>query len=211
MYLPAAFTESDLAFVASFVDAHPLATLVIAREGGATIDHIPFMRLGELAIGGSMIAHAARANELWRIIGESAAATLVFTGASTYVSPSWYPSKKIHHEVVPTWNYVAIHLQGTLRCQHDDVEKRSIVDALTRKMEAPLPISWNIDEAPAPYITKMLAGIVGLTFQIESIVAKIKASQNRTIEDRRGVESALRANNKTHEVADIVGRYLGDD
>jgi predicted FMN-binding regulatory protein PaiB len=56
-------------------------------------------------------------------------------------------------------------------------------------MEAPRPAPWKVTDAPAPYIAKMLAGIVGLRFEVQSVTAKTKASQSRTAEDRRGAGS----------------------
>jgi predicted FMN-binding regulatory protein PaiB len=66
MYLPTVFAETDAAFIADFVDRHPLATVVISGHDGLLVDHIPFIRDGELTVGHRLIAHAAKANSLWR-------------------------------------------------------------------------------------------------------------------------------------------------
>jgi len=207
MYLPSQFREDDGAFVESFVDAHPLATVVVPLNGEILIDHIPFMRRHALTSGGSLIAHVAKANALSKVFNSSVPAVLVFTGASAYVSPSWYPSKVVHHEVVPTWNYVAVHVLGRLRCITADAEKRNFVEALTQKMEASNPTPWRIDDAPAPYLAKMLDGIVGLVFDIESVTAKTKASQNRSSDDQQGVIQGLRSAS-ADEAAATVERFV---
>jgi hypothetical protein len=33
-------------------------------------------------------------------------------GEHGYVSPSWYVGKAEHHKVVPTWNYITVHVWG---------------------------------------------------------------------------------------------------
>jgi transcriptional regulator len=189
MYIPGPFAESDEARIAAFVAAHPLATLVSVEDGRPIADHLPFICPDRLAPGGTLIAHAARGNATVRLGERGAEVLLVFSGASAYVSPSFYPSKARTHEVVPTWNYVAVHVRGTLHAVHDEAEKLAIVTALTDRMEAPRPAPWKVTDAPAPYIAKMLAGIVGLRFEVQSVTAKTKASQSRTAEDRRGAGS----------------------
>jgi transcriptional regulator len=124
------------------------------------------------------------------------------------VSPSFYPSKLRTHEVVPTWNYVAVHVRGTLACTHDRDTKRQLVEQLTRHMESQRQEPWAVSDAPADYIEKMLQGLVGLTLTISEIVAKTKASQNRTAEDRRGVAEGLAAEEGAREAADVVRDLL---
>jgi transcriptional regulator len=208
MYLPTVFAETDAAFIADFVDQHPLATVVISDHDGLLVDHIPFIRDGELAMGHRLVAHAAKANSLWRALDTGAPAVLVFSGAGAYVSPSFYPSKQTTHEVVPTWNYVAIHVHGRLSCTNDDAEKRAIVDRLTNKMESARTDPWKMSDAPTRYIDKMLQGVVGLVFEIEAIVAKTKASQNRLPGDRAGVIAGLATEEETSEAARIVERSV---
>ena len=213
MYQPAVFAETDPATIAGFVDAHPLATLVLLADGRPHIDHVPFLRStappgAHLARGSVLVAHVSKSNPTWRLAEGSTEATLVFTGASAYVSPSLYPSKRTTHEVVPTWNYAAVHLRGRLSCSQDRDEKHRVVDALTRAMEAPRPEPWAVADAPAPYIEKMLAGIVALRFEVESVEAKFKASQNRLPEDRQGVIGGLAADPATAEAARLAASRI---
>lgn len=208
MYVPAAFAETDLDTLGAFVDAHPLASLALVVDGQAHMDHLPFMRTAPLTAGCRLIAHVAQGNPTWRHVGEGVGAVLAFTGASAYVSPSWYPSKKTTHQVVPTWNYASIHLRGRLRCLHDATSKRNVVDQLTRHMESTRSEPWSIDDAPTAYIEKMLNGIVGLQFDVDSIEAKFKASQNRSNEDRHGVVAGLSTDHASNEAATLAAATL---
>jgi transcriptional regulator len=208
MYIPGPFAEHDAARIAAFVAAHPLATLVSIEDGRPVVDHLPVLCADRLAPGGTLIAHTSKSNPTWRLGERGAEAVVAFTGASAYVSPSFYPSKARTHEVVPTWNYVAVHVRGTLACTHDRDTKRQLVDRLTRHMESQRREPWAVSDAPADYIEKMLQGLVGLTLTISEVVAKTKASQNRTAEDRRGVSEGLAAEDGAREAADVVRDLL---
>ena len=208
MYIPGPFAEHDAARIAAFVAAHPLATLVGIEDGRPVVDHLPVLCADRLAPGGTLIAHTSKSNPTWRLGERGAEAVVAFTGASAYVSPSFYPSKARTHEVVPTWNYVAVHVRGTLACTHDRDTKRQLVEQLTRHMESQRQQPWAVSDAPADYIEKMLQGLVGLTLTISEVVAKTKASQNRTAEDRRGVAEGLAADEGTREAADVARDLL---
>ena len=54
----------------------------------------------------------AKANSHWRTIRDGERALVIVSGPEAYVLPSWYPSKLEHGRVVPTWNYLAVHLAG---------------------------------------------------------------------------------------------------
>jgi transcriptional regulator len=75
-------------------------------------------------------------------------------------------------------------------------------------MESQRQEPWAVSDAPPAYIDMMLQGIVGLTLTISEVVAKTKASQNRTAEDRRGVAEGLAADEGAREAADVVRDLL---
>jgi transcriptional regulator len=41
---------------------------------------------------------------------EASEVLVIFNGPHTYISSSWYD-----HENVPTWNYIAVHVYGTVK------------------------------------------------------------------------------------------------
>lgn len=212
MYVPGHFAETSLERITRFVDEHPLATLVVADAGRLEAHHLPFMRLDRLEIGGTLIAHAARGNPLWRLAEARAEALLVFSGADAYVSPVYYPGKEAHHKVVPTYNYAAVHVRGELACAHDKGTKLRFVELLTARMEAGRARPWSVADAPASYIDRMLDGIVALSLEVRAIEAKFKASQNKSEADRRGVVDGLRAEHRAApavEAAALIEQGLG--
>ncbi len=105
---------------------------------------------------------------------------------------------------MPTWNYSAVHLTGTVRV-HDDPEwVREAVTRLTDHHEQPREQPWAVTDAPATYVDKNLKAIVGLEMTVERVEAKAKLSQNRSDADRAGVVAGLRAEGGNPAVADAM-------
>ena len=86
----------------------------------------------------------------------------VFQGAQAYISPSWYPTKRAHGKVVPTWNYAVVHAHGVPRAIESRDEVLAIVTRLTQIHEADSAVPWEVSDAPADYIEQMLKAIVGI-------------------------------------------------
>ena len=130
-------------------------------------------------------------------------ALAIFLGPDTYVSPSWYPTKKQNGKVVPTWNYIAIHAHGAIEWFDDAERLRAVVTRLTQKHEAGSAAPWAITDAPPDYINSMLAAIVGFRIPLARLEGKWKMSQNRPPADRDAVVDALRRDGKD-AIADAV-------
>ena len=191
MYEVAAFRETRVEVMQALIRAHPLATLVSVSGGVAEANHLPLLVAPDPAPKGSLRGHVARANPLWRQLPEGEVLA-VFQGPQAYVTPSWYPSKREHGKVVPTWNYAVVHVRGPL-VVHDDREwLRDLVSRLTLSQEAGRSQPWGVGDAPAEYIDRMLEAIVGIEIPVTSIEGKWKVSQNRVQADRDGVAAGLR-------------------
>jgi transcriptional regulator len=191
MYLPAYFKESRTEVMHALMRERPLATLVTVCDSGLVANHIPVETLSEPAPLGMLRGHVARANPLWREYREGAEALAIFQGPQTYISPSFYPAKQDTGEVVPTWNYAVVQARGTLRFIQDTAWLRAFVTRLTDAHEASRPVPWKVDDAPPPYIEKMLSLIVGFEFSIVDLTGKWKISQNHPTANREGVVKGL--------------------
>ena len=195
MYIPSHFLETDLKKISQFIKTHPLGLMVANVDGELVGNHLPFMMPGgEVAVGSKLIAHTAKANPIWKIGEKKQNVLLVFSGYEAYISPSSYPTKKETHKVVPTYNYLSVHINGTLSAIQDAKDKHQIVKILTEKMESSRKDPWAVTDAPKDYIETMLANIVGVELLVEKMEAKWKVSQNRPARDRQGVIDDLRAN-----------------
>jgi transcriptional regulator len=192
MYTPSHFSENRLDVLQALVAAHPLGTLVTHSDAGLDADHIPF----ELAAPtpdapfGTLRAHVARANPLWRLAGTPVLA--VFQGASAYVSPSLYEEKPLSGKVVPTYNYAVVHAHGVLRAIEDPEWILALLQRLTTHHEAPRAMPWSVADAPPDYIATMLKAIVGIEIPLDSLRGKWKLSQNRSPADQEAVAAMMR-------------------
>lgn len=205
MYVPEHFRETRPEVLQAFIERHPLATLVAMTAEGLTANHVPMLSQLSPGGGGLLRGHIARGNSLWRKLEPRAAVLAIFTGADSYVSPAWYPSKREHGKVVPTWNYAALHIGGPIRFIEEAAWLRQLVGSLTEAHEAGRPQPWSVRDAPADYIDAMLRAIVGFEIEISSIAGKVKGSQNRPAADRAAVRAALReAGRRADEVGELV-------
>ncbi len=190
MYTPAAFVEVRPEVVARFLAEHPMAQLVTMTGDGLVATPIPFLYEPDDGLG-SLVGHVARANRQWAETTTEVEALAIFTGANAYVSPNWYPSKREHGKVVPTWNYETVHVRGDF-VVHDDADwKRALVTRLTERHESQLPTPWSPSDAPPDYIEAVLNAIVGVEVRITRVQAKRKLSQNRPAADIAGVIDGL--------------------
>ena len=196
MYVPPAFAEHDPEVMLAFIEAHPLGALVSAAPGsdGAELfaTHLPFLVDRAGGAHGALYGHLARANpHVAHLAAAGRPALVIFPGPDAYVSPGYYPSKREHGRVVPTWNYVAVHAHGTLRTVDDPAALLAHLDAMTRTHETPHPHPWSLADAPPGYIEKTMQGTVMVALEITRLVGKWKMSQNRSAEDISGVIAGL--------------------
>lgn len=190
MYEVAAFRETRIEVMHALIRAHPLATLVSAGGGALEANHLPLLIDPDPVPNGTLRGHVARANPLWRQPPDGEVLA-VFHGPQVYVTPSWYPSKREHGKVVPTWNYAVVHVRGPLVIRDDRDWLLDLVSRLTAGQESPMPQPWAVGDAPADYIERMLEAIVGIEIPVTRIEGKWKVSQNRSEADRTGVAAAL--------------------
>ena len=191
MYLPKHFAQTDIAALHALMDAHPLATLVTHGPEGIDANHIPLHLDAGAGPNGTLRGHVARANPLARAAAVDREILAIFQGPQSYISPSGYATKAEHGKVVPTWNYTAVHAWGRLRLIDDPQWLLAQVRTLTTTHEAALPHPWQVSDAPADYIEKMLGAIVGIEIVIDRLVGKWKVSQNQPPVNQASLVAAL--------------------
>ena len=186
MYLPAHFNEVDAAKISAVIRANSFATLVSYDGARPFASHVPLLLQPARGPHGCLIGHVARANPQWRHFASGAEALAIFTGPHAYISPSWYKTPLM----VPTWNYVAVHVYGVPRLVEDAAAFEEILRLIVDEYESSRPTPWR-DTLPADYKAGMMKAIVGFEIEITSIEAKFKLSQNRKPEDIAGAVAAL--------------------
>lgn len=179
MYIPPSFAETDLHTLHDFIEQFSFATLVSTNNSEPFASHLPLLLDRTRGQQGTLIGHMAKANPQWQF-ADSQNVLAIFHGPHTYISPTWYEAD----HVVPTWNYVAVHVSGTLRLITDQSSLLDIVRQTVEVYEATLPTPWSMDQVDGKFIERLLNGIVGFEIVIDRLEGKWKLNQNHD-ESRR--------------------------
>jgi transcriptional regulator len=208
MYIPKHHEELDLAVLHSLIKAHPLGAWVIQSEGELVVNHIPLLLDARRGKHGTLVGHVARANPAWKSFSTTCNSVVIFQGAESYITPSWYPSKHEHGKVVPTWNYAVVHAHGMPRAIGDRDWLLEHLTQLTHEHESKQALPWKLSDAPQDFIRRMMQAIVGIEIPIDKLVGKWKVDQDSADADKLGVVAGLmgRGDSPSKEMAALVRR-----
>jgi transcriptional regulator len=185
MHPNAAFRWEDREALRGFAREIGFGMLFAATPDGPRVAHVPFVFLDDDRIG----FHLARGNGIVRHL-HGTEALFVVNGPDAYVSPDWYGVA----DQVPTWNYLAVEMQGPIS-QMDRDGLIDQVDLLTQTQEArllPKP-EWTKDKMSDGLFDKMLGAITGFEMQVTAWRSTAKLGQNKDSAARQGVAEALEA------------------
>ncbi|GAB3468569.1 FMN-binding negative transcriptional regulator [Actinophytocola sediminis] len=182
------------------VRANPFALVVSAPPGGPPVaSHLPvILAEGEhdRLRGATLFGHLARANPQWQSFGQEL--LLVFSGPHGYVSPTAYG----YTPAVPTWNYAAVHVTGTVDLLTDRAATLDVVENTVRALEAPRTPSWNLTSSREKF-ESLIDGIVAFQVNVHSVHSNFKLSQDMPPDVRARVRTNLRAHHH-NAVADLM-------
>jgi len=205
MYIPTAFAETDPSKLHEFIEAHSFGLLVSTHDGEPFATHLPFLLERATGPHGSLVGHMARANPHWQDL-EGQQVLVVFSGPHAYISPTWYEAEN----VVPTWNYVAVHAYGAVHLVQDAESLTPILAATVATYERAMPKPWNL-ESSTEYVQKLLQAIVGFRIEINRLEGKWKLNQNQPVERRQKVARVLECTDDpdAKEIARLIAEMLG--
>jgi transcriptional regulator len=141
---------------------HPLGAWVCMAQNQLMAIDIPFVLDVQHGGHGRLLGHVTRANPVWHGLVGGAPSVVMFMGPDAYITPSWYPGKREHGKVVPTWNYVTVHAHGMARAVEDAEWVLDVINRLTHAQESLRDTPWKVTDAPAAYIDQMLRVVVGI-------------------------------------------------
>lgn len=208
MYVPQAFQQHDRAELFDFIRANSFAALISSHEGQPFATHLPLLVNSDAEAGehGELRGHFARANPQWRDLAGQDVLT-IFSGPHAYVSPTWYGVPNM----VPTWNYLAVHAYGRCELMEDPAELLGILTrtAATYERNQPAPWSFPPDD---PVVLKLLKGIVGFRLKISRLEGKWKLGQNHSPQMRTGAANHLENSNnpQAREIARLMAATLAE-
>ena len=170
----------------AFARARGFGTLCVNCDAGPLVSHVPFLIAPDAT---SVDLHLVRSNPIARLEG-SVPAIIAVTGSDGYVSPDWYAE----YDQVPTWNYVAVHLRGTLEqlpheTMHDMLDRQSA--AYESKLAPKTP--WTTDKMSGDALAKMMRMILPFRLTVESLDGTWKLNQNKSETARLGAAEQIAA------------------
>ncbi len=190
-----------------FARERSFGVLAVNAQDGPLISHVPFQLSED---GASLEAHLVRSNPIVRLLQEPVAAVIAVSDGDAYISPDWYGVEN----QVPTWNYVAVHLRGTLS-RLDDEKLHGVLERLSAAMESRLApkAPWKISKMNRDIYTKMQRQIVPLAMQVDDIQGTWKLSQNKSAEAREGAAQGVRGagvGSETDKMASLMELVQSD-
>lgn len=204
MYVPASFAVDDSRRIHEAISAHSFGILVTSREGELAATHLPFLIVSAPGEPLVLAGHLARGNPQVDAL-DGLAALAIFSGPHAYISPTWYgPGPG-----VPTWNYVAVHVQGQIERITDAAELRHLVARTVDRYESAQPSPWTMP-LDTPFAGRMLEGIVGFRLRADRVEGKWKLNQNKPAAARAGVirELGRQADEQSRAVAALMQQTL---
>jgi len=177
----------------AFARERAFGTLAVSADTGPLLAHVPFL-LNEDATVADL--HLVRSNPILALLGQPQGAVIAVQGPDGYVSPDWYGVP----DQVPTWNYVAVHLRGTLE-RLDDGAMRDMLDRQSAHFETMLSPKkpWHSGKMTPGVMERMMRQIVPCRMTISAMNSTWKLSQNKP-------DSA-----RTNAAAHMAARGIGQD
>lgn len=172
MYIPDIYKNENQEEIIKFLKENSFGILINQNNGIIAATHIPLEFERKENGKQILVGHISKENPQWHSFENDDRILAIFSGAHSYISPSWYD-----HENVPTWNYIAVHVSGKIKI----IEGQAVIDSLKKlvdKYEANVENPTKIEDYSKK--TMMQArGIVAFEIEISEIQAVKKMSQNR--------------------------------
>ena len=184
MHPNALFRNDDRALPEALIEEVGFGMVFAQTSDGPRVAHTPIVSTGD----GAVQFHLARGNALTRyLVGQEA--LVVINGPDGYVSPRWYADQN----TVPTWDYVALELQGPVRKMGED-GLLAMLDAIAERHEERIAGErWTRERVDPDKIAGLLRGIVGFEMEVRAWRPTFKLSQNKAAEERAAIAEALEA------------------
>ncbi|WP_285713444.1 FMN-binding negative transcriptional regulator [Erythrobacter oryzae] len=178
------FRTDDRGLMESLIEEIGFGMVFAQTPDGPRVAHTPLLSTGD----GAVQFHLARGNALTRHL-DGATALVVVNGPDAYVSPRWYANR----DTVPTWDYVALELEGRVRRMADE-GLEAFLHAAILKHEGRLGGEpWLAEESSETTWSGLFRGIAGFELEVQAWRPTLKLSQKKTPEERAGIAEGLEA------------------
>ncbi|MEU0214017.1 FMN-binding negative transcriptional regulator [Streptomyces sp. NPDC006265] len=181
MYVPPIYRSPEPSRLRCVVRDHPLAVMVTNGPGVPYATHLPIVSppgsadAGEL-VGTTLLGHMNRANPHWSALGDGVCSRLLFSGPNGYITPSLYRTTP----AAPTWDFVAVHLEGTLRLLEGRDETLRVVRRTVEVFEQDFGDGWDM-EPSLDYFRQIGVGVGAFEFRVTAAEGMFKLSQEKDV------------------------------
>jgi transcriptional regulator len=177
------FHIQDREAMAALVRELGFGVLFVPTPEGLRAVHVPVMLDGD-----RLRFHVSRGNAVHGALAAGTEGLFVATGPHAYISPEWYGLE----DRVPTWNYVAVELEGPVRPLDPEALVR-LVDDLSADREkrlAPKP-AWTRAKMSEGRFEGLLKAIAGFEMRVAAWRGTAKVDQDKPQEVRTRIADAL--------------------
>lgn len=183
-----AFRQTGTASNLDFARQIGFGALSVNGTEGPLVAHVPFVLSAD---GQRADLHLARSNAVARA-SLPAAAVLAIQGPQHYISPDWYGPHQDIPDQVPTWNYVAVHLRGTLLPLPAEALEPQVAE-LSALNEARLHPKrpWTMGKMSEGAANRLMRMILPFRLEIAAVDGTWKLGQNKDAPLRARAADAL--------------------
>jgi transcriptional regulator len=185
MHIPKIYRIEDQEIIKDFIRQNGFATIVSSVHSCPVATHIP-LDLQQNGSGDQVLwGHVSKGNPQWKEFVKNPKVLAIFLShIHAYISSSWY-----NHPNVPTWNYMSVHVTGTVSLLEGEKlwdSVRKLTDKYEKDSEQPV----SLDRLPEQ-VQRQMNGLVGFEIKIQKMDCAFKLSQNRNREDLENIISQL--------------------
>lgn len=177
------FHIKDRRAMARLVREVGFGIVAVATDEGLRAVHVPLLLQGD-----RLRFHVARGNKVHAALLAGAEALVVVNGPDAYVSPDWYglPDR------VPTWNYVAVELNGRAAALGAEALVRLMDDLSAAHEERLAPKApWTRAKMDPARFEGLLKAITGFEMEIAAWRGTAKLDQDKPAEVRGRLADAM--------------------
>lgn len=186
MHPSPAFRPKDDEIAALLVREIGFGAIFLTTPDGPRVAHVPILLSDDAR---TLRFHLARGNALTRHL-DGATCLAVVQGPDAYVSPGDYGDLA----KVPTWNYVAVEMEGVAR-KCDRAALIALLDDVSAAHEARVAADspWTRAKMEPAQFGRMVDAITGFEIAVRGWRTTLKLSQGNPVEVMGRVRDALSA------------------
>lgn len=205
-YSPAHYLSSQENLASELMKEFELAALISHTPSSLQISHLPLV-LSEHKGRECFLGHMAKANPHWKLIRVNSRVTVIFRGPDHYISPAWYVP---HDDDVPTWNYAAVHIEGSAELVQGEEETLKVLEEQVNWWESQLGTQWRLNTS-LPEIQDAGRAIVAFRIYPDTKQFKFKLRQKQSQENWQNTVRALDScpTQKAKQIAEWMRKTRG--